>query len=400
MLTTDFLLTYCTNIHPGESLTEVEKVLFEQVPKIRAEVFGNQKMGVGVRLSALAAKELNDTVRLKLFKEDLDSNNLFVFTMNGFPYGNFHGQKVKDNVHAPDWTTRERLDYTFDLIDILGVLLPDGQEGGISTSPVSYKFWFSDPKQIEKAKNIATKHLVSILFKLEELERETGKYIHLDIEPEPDGLLENTSDVIDFFENFLIPESTASLISQLGVSEEEAKEKTLRYITICYDVCHFALAWEDPEFVVSEFNKHSIQIGKVQISAALEARFANPGNQFATILNQLSFFSESTYLHQVTVKKGDILKKYRDLDLCIKEEKDISNSIWRIHFHVPVFVKEFQNLFSTQEAIIKVLELLKKEKFTKHLEIETYTWEVLPAGLKEDLNTSICRELDWVINNY
>jgi len=154
MLVTDkYHLTYCTNIHPGKDWELTFTQLQTHVPTIKAKLAPTVPFGLGLRLSNLASEELDAGENLKHFKHWLQDNDIYVFTMNGFPYGNFHNESVKDKVHAPDWTTKERVVYTKRLFRQLAYLLPEGISGGISTSPISYKHWYPDKKAIEKAFN-------------------------------------------------------------------------------------------------------------------------------------------------------------------------------------------------------------------------------------------------------
>src|SRR5690606_23265124 len=194
-------ITYCTNVHPGKNWEETFLNLKKFVPQIKQAVSGDLPFGIGLRLSNIASEELEQGNNFETFKKWLASNNCYVFTMNGFPYGSFHNSIVKDQVHAPDWTTKERLVYTKRLFEQLKALLPDGMEGGISTSPISYKHWFDTHEAVDAAFQKGAEHLSEIVQQLHEIEQETGKYLHLDMEPEPDGLIENTQEFIDFYCN-------------------------------------------------------------------------------------------------------------------------------------------------------------------------------------------------------
>ncbi|MEJ7680388.1 MAG: hypothetical protein WKG06_21545 [Segetibacter sp.] len=74
----------------------------------------------------------------------------------------FITQCVKDQVHAPDWTTRERVEYTKRLFTILAELLPDNMDGGVSTSPLSYRYWFNTAEELAVAKETATQNILEI----------------------------------------------------------------------------------------------------------------------------------------------------------------------------------------------------------------------------------------------
>jgi len=268
-----------------------------------------------------------------------------------------------------------------------------GDEGSISTSPVSYRHWFSEEKA-EIAFREAAHHLVLLAGVLLEIEETEGKYIHLDIEPEPDGLLENTSDFIQFYNSYLLPECIRHFQDALGIQAGIATTLIKRHITMCYDVCHFSLAFEAPEETFSRLKEERIRIGKVQISAALKANTAQAPT--IELLAALKPFDEPTYLHQVTQKTENGIKTYKDLDVVLRKKPEFEEL--RAHFHVPIFLDTFGVLSSTQEDIKSVLNQLQEIPECRHLEVETYTWDVLPEHLKVPITDSISRELEWVLD--
>lgn len=387
-------LTYCTNIHPGQDWASTFQSLVDYLPVIKKNISNEQPFGIGLRLSNKASEELAMNENLPQFKNWLIKNGLYVFTMNGFPYGNFHDEVVKDKVHEPDWTTRDRVNYTIRLFEQLAFLLPEGISGGISTSPISYKHWHTSAKEKKAVMEKGAVHLSELLFKLHDLEKSTSKYLHIDIEPEPDGMLENTEDVLTFYKKFLLPIAKKQLIKRLKVSEKKAENLVLRYCTLCYDICHFSLAYEEPAYTFEKLKNAGIKIGKIQVSAALKAKFNTSHKD--KIWKTLGQFDEPTYLHQVTVNTSEGVKTHNDLPIVLENKPDVEEL--RAHFHVPIFLESFEELYSTQDHILKVIAILKKNRISEHLEVETYTWDVLPGYLKKDLSESIIREMNWLID--
>lgn len=394
-------LTYCTNIHPGENWKEVFQQLQQNIPAIKNKIAPDRPFGIGLRLANQASLDLMESDNLAAFQNWLQKHDCYVFTLNGFPYGQFHNKTVKDAVHLPDWTTGDRLDYTSRLFNILEQLLPEGMDGGISTSPLSYKPWFAgDQEKMEAVLNQSAKQIAKIISQLYEIYREKNKVLHLDIEPEPDGLIENTEDLTNFYIDYLLPIATEHLTRELNITRNEASEAVSRHFQVCYDICHFAVGFEKPEEVFPELQKIGINIGKIQISAALAVELEGHEKQQEAIKNQLTQFAESTYLHQVIGSDHhQNLTRYRDLPEALPHLFKDQSREWRTHFHVPVFIEDYNLLKSTQKDILNVLEILKQSKVTNHLEVETYTWDVLPEELKTDLTSSISRELEWVIDN-
>ncbi|WP_100615714.1 metabolite traffic protein EboE [Confluentibacter citreus] len=385
-------ITYCSNIHPGEDWETTFSNIKKYIPKIKKEVSDSSPFGIGLRLSNNASEALEVGDNLSDFKKWLLDNDCYVFTMNGFPYGNFHNTIVKEQVHAPDWTTKERLVYTKRLFTQLDSMLPHGVSGGISTSPISYKHWFSSKDAVSNALKKGAEQLCEIVEQLYNIENTSGNYLHLDIEPEPDGLIENTKEFLDFYLNVLLPIGVSVLRPKLNLDALEIEKIIKRYITLCYDVCHFSLAYENPEDTFQALEKEGIGVGKIQVSAALKILFEK-GKEGA-IWNSLERFDESTYLHQVTEKVGGTIKVYNDLPIILRKKEQ--HKELRAHFHVPIFLEKFDNLYSTQDQILDTLQYLKNHEVSNHLEVETYTWDVLPNTLKVDITQSIAREMKWL----
>jgi hypothetical protein len=386
-------LSYCSNIHPGEKWAAHFSVLQSSIPEIKAAVSPEEKMGIGLRLANQASIDLSEKSNFDEFKNWLEANDCYVFTMNGFPYGGFHNVVVKDQVHAPDWTTPERTDYTIRSFELLAKLLPNNlTEGGISTSPLSYRFWWKTPEALEEATKIATKNIISVVEALIDLKDSTGKTLHLDIEPEPDGILENSDEYIAWYKNYLLPMGIEQLSSK-GFSSEKAIEAIKTHIQLCYDVCHFAVGFEAPQVVINKLEIEGLKVGKIQISSALKVDFSSNAEEKLKVIAQ---YNEPTYLHQVVAKRKDGgFVKFQDLTEAIAGfEENISS--WRVHFHVPLFLENYGALSSTQSDIVDTINVHKKIPFTNHLEIETYTWGVLPTEFQAPLNESIIREINWV----
>ncbi|MEX0649268.1 MAG: metabolite traffic protein EboE [Balneolaceae bacterium] len=389
-------LSYCTNIHPGENWSEVFAQLKNHIPGLKHRLSPDKPFGIGLRLSAQAAEDLLEVNRLQVFKKWLKKEDLYVFTINGFPYGSFHGEKVKDDVYKPDWSSKQRYNYTSNLIDILAALLPDGIDGSISTSPITYKYWDDNPEQVVKK---STVQLAELAQKMAAILKNEGKEIHLDIEPEPDCLLENSRETIDYFQKNLLPEGGTFLMNEFQLSSVEAEKTLLTHIGVCYDTCHFALEYENPAEAIPALMDAGIRIGKTQISAALKVKLNGSESDRKKTAEQLQQFVEPVYLHQVIERQPDgALYQYRDLPDALPEIQKKKAEEWRVHFHVPIFVQEFDGLHSTQDEIVDSLRIILDGNHCRHFEIETYTWDVLPEDLKSDISDSIEREFRWVMD--
>ncbi|MCP9236114.1 metabolite traffic protein EboE [Lewinella sp. JB7] len=388
-------LTYCTNIHPGESWPEVLASL-DHLLKVKQLTEVDGPFGIGLRLSARAAEELAGTQELTSFRRWLSDHECYVFTMNGFPYGEFHGERVKDDVYTPDWTTRDRVDYTIRLFGILAELLPAGMDGGISTSPLSYRFWFTSEEELARATRVSTRHLMEVVLHLVRIKERTGKSLHLDIEPEPDGILENSQEFTDFYRKVVLTQGLDWLQRELGVPRATAEAAIREHLTLCWDVCHFAVAYESPADVLQNMREAGIRVGKLQISAALKADLTEDR---AAVHAALLPYDEPTYLHQTALRhrRGNI-RQFPDLGPGLAALSDPAYTELRTHFHVPIYTDCYGRLQSTNDAIAETLKLWKADPFTHHLEVETYTWDVLPDHQRLTLTDSIHRELEWVRN--
>jgi len=380
-------LTYCTNIHAGEALAEVRAGLAKHLPAIKAAVSPAQPLGVGLRLGHRAADGLRDKSALAALRRFLDEGGYYVFTLNGFPYGPFHGRAVKENAYRPDWSEPERLAYTDHLADVLAALLPAGQAGSVSTVPCTFKPW------AEGRIDAVVENLIRHVAHLVGIAQKSGQTITLALEPEPCCYLETIDEAVRFFESRLFDkQGVARLAALTGLSGADAEGAMRRHIGLCYDVCHAAVEFEDPRASIDKLRRCGIGIFKLQLSAALRvARFG------AESARQLAEFAEPVYLHQVVRRANGALERYVDLPQALAEAAAAEGSEWRVHFHVPIFLERMAHFDTTQAFLAEILRLHREDPISAHLEVETYTWDVLPESYRKvDLSTAIARELDWV----
>ena len=386
-------LTYCTNIHAAEEWPDVIKKLKLFLPKIKKDVSIDKKFGLGLRLAASAAKDLTKEENFYEFQDFLKETNSYVFTINGFPYGNFHGKPVKEGAYRPDWSDDLRLSYTNLLAEHLSKLLPEGIEGSISTVPGTYKPW----SQGHDGDQIVNKIIINILKHIAHLiiiKRSTGKEITLSLEPEPYCFLETISETVSFFQNRLFSKESLDFLSKLINLNAVETEKNLRFhLGICYDVCHAAVEFEEPKKSIIDIQNAGIRITKLQLSSAI--KIANVNKDTHETLKSLD---EPVYMHQVVEKTGSVLKRFPDLSDAFKQIENSFGSEWRIHFHVPIFLKKMDKFDTTQDFLKDILRIHKQNPISQHLEVETYTWDVLPNDYKNTpVNEAIARELNWVI---
>ncbi len=386
-------LTYCLNVHPGETWEENLAAINTHALAVRDAVAHGRPFGLGLRVSHQAATTLNQPKTLAAFKQFMHEQGLYAFTVNGFPYGSFHSKPVKTAVYQPDWASRERLDYTITLAQILSQLLPEGTDGSISTVPLGYKFPASGGVTASSSSAMVLQ-LAECAVSLHEIQMKTGREVHLGLEPEPDCLLETTTEVIQFFEDQLIPQAIPHLVSRLSCTRLEAETIVRRHIGVCFDTCHLALQFETLSDSLQRLMQHGIRISKVQLSAALEVI---PTAEARARLND---FRDPVYLHQVKTLPPN---RYADLDeaLASPTTPPAQPALWRIHFHVPLYFEGVAPLNSTTPVMdVRFWRQLANQP-DLHLEIETYTFHVLPKALQAGgVIASTIKEFEWVAGKY
>ncbi|MEE2714683.1 MAG: metabolite traffic protein EboE [Verrucomicrobiota bacterium] len=367
-------LAYCTNIHRGEDWAQTFNSLKTDVLAVRDRVSTGKPYAIGLRLSELASRELSEPSTLQAFQQWLAHENCYVFTINGFPFGDFHGTRVKEQVYVPDWTSEARLEFTCRLFDLIAVLVPDGVEGSVSTLPGSFKGFITEESQEQAIRD----NLWRCVEHIAALSDSTGKTLHLGLEPEPLCWIETTAEVIDFFEQ---------------MEDEHPHDPRLhRHLGVNYDTCHLAVEYEEPHEAVGRLVEAGIRISKLHLSAAMKM------NPTETVRAQLEKFKEDVYLHQVIERLPDGgLARYRDLDVALAENNDARE--WRVHFHVPLHSPDGDWFASTRDHIEGVFDLIKAgPSLCSHLEMETYTWEVLPGDLKDrEVVDQLVGEYDWTL---
>ncbi len=353
--------------------------LKEHTLKVRDEVSpDNQPYAIGLRLSADAARELLEGDNLPSFKAWLSEHGCYVFTINGFPYGSFHGTRVKENVYRPDWSSPDRLLYTNSLFDIIAQLAPEGVEGSVSTLPGSFKSFEADESAIFE-------HLEACARHIELLAERTGRDLHLGLEPEPLGHFEHTRDTIAFFDRLLDSSDDPDLL--------------LRRIGINYDTCHFAVEFDDCHTALDTFRKAGLRISKVHLSNALAFDLDTP-----SALEAIAQFHEPTYLHQLITSGNGTNLYFTDLPEALAELRNPAFSSQgqqeaRVHFHIPLYAEPEPPLRSTKDHVGDLLDYRRSHpEFCSHFEIETYTWGVLPGDLQKPIVRQIAEEYRWVLS--
>ncbi|MBI1373424.1 MAG: TIM barrel protein [Phycisphaera sp.] len=375
---------YCTNVHAGPTLETMRANLERHALAVKQRVRPEGPMGVGLWLANDAAAQIAEGDEAARLRDWLAERGLVPFTINGFPYGDFHEPIVKHRVYKPTWYDQRRVTYTRNLINVMHEILPEGVEGSISTLPLSWGWPEPTPHQLEHA---AT-HLRVLATQMARLEADTGRLLHVCIEPEPGCAIQTSDDIVRFFEDYLLKDG------------DEAT--TRRHVRVCHDVCHAAVMFEPQADVLRKFAAAGIGVGKVQVSSAVIVRFdAMAPDDRPAALDQLRGFAEDRYLHQTCVRKpgDDDARFVEDLPQALAEVDAPAalNEEWRIHFHVPIYLDKFGLLGTSRDDITACLAAVREHHpACDHFEVETYAWGVLPKELQQpELAAGIADEIKW-----
>jgi len=341
-----FALCYSMNVHPGEGISDVIGAIDEYVVPLKERLGVTGEFAVGLRL---AARAVDESERVGELAACLAAHELVPVTVNAFPFGDFHGARVKEDVYAPDWTSDERVAYTIGVAEILARLNEPGSVVSISTVPLSFKPWNADL-------GAATTRLLETAEALRKIELLTRVRVQVALEPEPFCTLETAAEMESYWTGLLKPAASDS--------------RLLDYLGVCPDTCHHAVRWESGADALDRYRAAGIPIPKIQLSSALEA----------DRMEDLAPFAEPRYLHQVVGRDGGDL-----LDL--GSEGEAPSGTLRCHFHVPVHKDVVGACRTTRSEMDAALYRALQTGATQCLEIETYTWDVNPLREGELLDS-------------
>lgn len=372
-------LAYCTNVHRGGDWPETFRSLNEHTLRVRDRVGAGRPYAIGLRLGDAASRQLGQAGELERFRAWLDENNCYIFTINGFPHGDFHGKRIKEQVYQPDWTTPERVEYTRRLFDILAELAPADAGGSVSTVPCSFKEFITGDEQVEAMR----RNVWEVVEHIDVLSEKTGKDLHLGLEPEPLCYLETTEEMIQFYRQLR--------------DDRPGDDRLAKRLGINYDTCHLAVEFEEAAAALDSLAAEGIRISKLHFSSALKVQPS------AETLDGLAGFAEDIYFHQVVARSADsALTRYRDLPDALAAAargETAGDTEWRIHFHVPLHCPPTVLFDTTADQLQQAIGVLgANPALCSHIEMETYTWEVLPDEMKQrDVVDQLVGEYDWTL---
>ena len=363
----DVHLTYCTNIHAGETWSEVRSSLASHIPQIKRQVSPDRPMGIGLRLSAVAAEELAASAALAEFQRFLTAHNSYVFTINAFPYGPFHGRPVKEDVYQPDWRTPERLRYSNCVAEILAVLLPASIVGSISTVPGTFNPLATANAVRQMVANI------ELAMRQRSLESpRSGPEIVLALEAEPCCYLEAVDETVAFFRDHLHTDENASELAALtGLDRNDAAAALRRHIGVCYDICHGALCnTKSPRQRSRVLRKLAFAWPNCSSVPPCKSRtwVRRPATNSPRLTMASTCIKSCSGKTERSLALFDLAPAFEAL------EKRQADGEWRVHCHVPIFLSAAGPFDSTQETLRRALACVRSGFVAPHLEVETYTW--------------------------
>jgi sugar phosphate isomerase/epimerase len=384
-------LTYSTLVHPGDTWDEMWDSLTTYVPQVKARVCPDAPFGVSLRLSNASAQTLvGDQALREQLAGFLADNDLYLYTVNAFPYGPFKNVRVKEQVYEPDWRSHERTEYTKNVATVLAEVGTPDMNPSIQTAPLGFKPNVTGPDVIASY----AEHVLEVAAHMVALEQRTGRTVTLAIEPEPYCFLETTDETVAFFGEHLYTGAAARRLAQLsGLAVSDALIALRRHVGVVFDICHQALEYEDIPTSLNKLVDAGIPILKLQEAAAVQVPEVT--DETVEVLRR---YADTVYLTQTMQMLDGELTRFLNLeDAFAAWEADPSPREWRVHFHVPVFLDDLGAFRSTRFAIEDALRVHSEQQLSPQLEIETYTWDVLPDELKTgDIVDYVCREIEWV----
>lgn len=387
-------LAYCTNVHRSETWAETFESLKNCAIPVRNRVCPNQPYAIGLCLSNQAAQELADSARLLEFQRWLGSNHCYVSTINGFLFGHYHGTRVKEQAYEPDWYSPERIDYTNLLFDLLTRLIPPDLEGNVTTLPCSFKGFYLHADELKAIRNNLW-HCVEHVARRSE---QTGRKLHLALEPEPLCLLESSGEVLQFFDRLR--------------AEHPRDPRLNEHLCVDYDTCHFAVEFEEPQNAILCLLYHEIKIGKIHLGSALKL------HPTAEARKAVAPLVANPFLHQVVARRPDGQRFiYPNLRAALADEPqeppdalvgqpaatggaELPEAEWRVRFHLPLHTPLEPPFDNTTDHTLEILDLLAANpQICSHLEIESTPWT--PGTLQvpnADLIAHLESEYRWTLD--
>jgi hypothetical protein len=385
-------LSYSTLVHPGDDWAQMSQSLRTYVPQVKARVSPNQPFGLSLRLAATSAELLaKDKGARDALKQFIAEHDLYLYTVNAFPYGTFKDTVVKEQVYEPDWRSEERTRYTMNVADVIADVAPEGVVTSIQTAPLGFKPRVTGPDVVAAY----TENVLRVVAHLVGIEARTGKTIGLALEPEPYCYLDTTDEAIGYFKDHIYTGRSVERLAKLAnIPVSDAIMALRRHLGVVFDIGHQSVGFEDIPTSLQKLVDAGVPILKLQEVTAM--RMPQVTDE---VVEQLKRFAKTVYLTQTVEMRDGKLTRYLNLeDAFAAWQKDPGPREWRTHFHLPVFLDDLGGQFrTTRPGLVDALKMHKDKPLSGQLEIETYTWDVLPDHLKTgDIVDYVCREIEFV----
>lgn len=356
---------FCANVLPGRNLQELRDALLGDGARI-ARLVGDGAVPIGMWLSAETVRQLHEAPdEVARLRDDLMQAGLQVAAVNAFPYGNFLGDRVKEQVYQPHWADARRLLYTLAVAELLPDLVTPGtRHASVSTVPLGWRTRFS-AEGCGASVGLAAAQLEQAANAMARIEDRTGLRVTLDLEPEPGCAIQTFDELCGFMQHCL-----------------RGSEACRRHLGACVDLCHAAIMGEPPGHAMAACMAAGIGVHRVQVSAALRGT----GTQRAA----LARWAEDRWLHQVVTGTMHEPCVWADIpDFVASGDR----ADWRCHFHVPVFLDRVGELETTAGSIPQAMERIRGLAEPCFVEVETYAWSRLPEVAAPSLIEGVAREV-------
>ena len=384
---TDAHLTYSLNAYPVRNVQDIERAVFVHAEEIKNNIhtLRNDAFGIGLWIPSSVLETCMNEAWFDSMKEKLNTHNMYIFTINGFPYSQFHNTRVKEQVYVPDWTSKKRQDYTQNLADTLSRFLPEGMQGSISTLPLM--FGRNRPEHEIKT---AVQRLMDTVLYLRKIDAQKKKHIILALEPEPGCFLETTDTVIELFTHIIPTYGFPYIRDTYGISVRDAREYISRYLGICLDIVHAHVMFEQPYEVIRILHANNIKIAKIHIGAALILPQIEHN-----ISDTLSQYNDDVYLHQTVVRDtSGTLHYFQDIPEALQAS---FAGEWRIHYHLPLTKKVHEKAYRHSHTTYHTLFRYAYQLGVRHFEIEIYTLNQI-SGLSSSPERIVANEIEYVLS--
>ncbi len=383
-------ITHAGVIKPVTSFADIQTTIQGSLAPINQAISDDSPIGVSVRLSQAALAD--DALTAESLRAVLEANGLALHGISAVSIGG----GAKEQVHQPDWRTEERLGFMFPATNLAAEFATPEQEIGITTNALSYRRWVD----VDMPGNWAalTLNVIRMVQHLAGIRDRTGVTLHIDLEPEPGSVLRDTADVVTFFRQWLLPRGGAMLSDRVSLGEASAAELILRHVRVALDTAHAAVVWDDAATSLDAFAETGIQIGRLQVSSALEVEVPSDPESQTVFTEHLATFASPTLLQQVVAQQdGEIVRRYDDLPDAMAMVAESAGQTWRIHTHAPLIADRYGGFASTrQDTAAWLREIAARGIDVGMIELRSANWDVVPHDDRGPLESMIMREAEWV----